>query len=454
MSSIEAARDDPRSLEELYRSAVTSGDELLFVDAIAALLVRYPDSLLLQAWSHRLDIAREPGPRTGTAEIAQYATRRHWLAAILTSVALGLVFVLLTWEMAGRLADPASPRFLLGWAPATAAAVLVFSYATGPDRRRLQLYVGALLLLALLFGLAAWKGWIPLAAMRDADREPAGLAQAWLIALHLPFVCWGVLAGAMCAALGDVWRQVFAFVAKSAETIVTAGLYVIAGGVFTGLTVGIFRALGVTLSEQLVVRFVCWGAGAVPVLAVATVYDPTGVPADQEWHTGLARVIRILVRLLLPLTIGVLLVYDAYFIPTQFMKAFTQRETLIIYNITIIAIIAVLAVAAPGLDERLAGRGAQILRLAIMTAAILTLLLNAYALAAIVSRTISGGYTPNRHAVIGWNVVTLAILGSVLLRQALARGRPWADVWRHSMAQALVLAVAWSAWVVVGLPHF
>jgi hypothetical protein len=106
------------------------------------------------------------------------------------------------------------------------------------------------------------------------------------------------------------------------------------------------------------------------------------------------------------------------------------------------------------LDERLAGRGAQILRLAIMAAAILTLLLNAYALAAIVSRTISGGYTPNRHAVIGWNVVTLAILGSVLLRQALARGRPWADVWRHSMAQALVLAVAWSAWVVVGLPHF
>lgn len=451
MSTIEVSRADPGALEGAYRSAVASGDKALFADAIAALVMRYPDDLLLRAWAHRLDIAGESELVT---EIAEDGTRRHWLVAICVSVILGLIFIFLTWEMVGELVDPATPRFLLGWAPVTAAAILAFACIVHPSRQRLQFYGVALVLLTLLFGLAAWKGWGPLVATRTGGREPAGLAQASLIALHLPFVCWGVLTGAMCATLADTWRQTYAFVVKSAETIVTAGLYIIAGGVFTGLTIGIFQALGITLSDEVVIRFVCWGAGAIPVLAVATVYDPTRTPADQDWQTGLARVIRILVRLLLPLMIGVLIIYDGYFIPTQFMKAFTQRETLIIYNITIIAIIAVLAVAAPGLDERLAGRGQQVLRVAIVAAAILTVLLNAYALAAIVSRTISGGYTPNRHAVIGWNVVTLAMLGSVLLRQALARGRPWAEVWRRSMAQALVLAVAWSVWVVVGLPHF
>ena len=49
----------------------------------------------------------------------------------------------------------------------------------------------------------------------------------------------------------------------------------------------------------------------------------------------------------------------------------------------------------------------QVLRYALLSLAALTLVLNLYALAAIAYRTLELGLTPNRHAVLGWNIVTL-----------------------------------------------
>lgn len=456
LASVDRARSDPAALEALYREAASAGDDSDFKDAISSLLADSPSDLLLQAWAHRLDIpVEETVSGKGPAESA---TDHRWRIAIPIAVLLGFVFALLAWgETPVPFPGVGMPGFVLGWGPAVAAAIVVLIFAARRDNERLPVYGGALLVLAILFGLGAWKGWMPSRVFVVAPGLPGDSAvvdEAGLIALHLPLVCWAVLAATLCAGMPDLWKQLYAFVLKSAETIVTAGLYLIAGVVFSGLTYGIFSVLGVDIPNEFAMRFAAWGLGVIPLLAVATVYDPTRSPLDQSWDTGLARVIRILVRLLLPLTLAVLVVYVAYFIPMYFMRAFKQRETLIVYNATIVAIIAVLATAAPGLDERLAGRGSQILRWAIIVAGVLTLLLNAYALAAIVGRTISGGYSPNRHAVIGWNITTLAMLASVLLRQALVRGRPWAEIFRRSIAQALVLAMAWSTWVVVGLPHF
>jgi len=182
------------------------------------------------------------------------------------------------------------------------------------------------------------------------------------------------------------------------------------------------------------------------------VYDTRLEPVSQNWETGIARVMRTLTRLLLPLTLAVLAIYVAYFIPVYFMRAFTQRETLVVYNLTIDAIIVVLIAATPGLEERLSGRFATAMRWMLVAIALLTFLLNAYALAAVVSRTVASGLTANRHAVTGWNVVTLLILASVLVRQALLRGRDWADILRRTLAQGLILAAVWTLWVVSVLP--
>lgn len=453
---VEEARDDAAALESIYRKSRSEGREAEFTGAVAALARQYPDNVLLAAWAYRLDVQPGEGATfAGPEAVTRVPPDRRWIVAVPTSILLGFVFALLAWGKPPMpLPGVSQPAFVLGWGTVTTAAILVFGFAANPDKERLPAYGVGILLLAAFFALAAWKGWEP--AWSAIPRSTASKFddQALLIALHLPFVSWAILAGVVCARLEQMWKQLYAFVAKSAEVVVTAGLYLIAGVVFSSLTVGIFTVLGIELPDGFTIRFAAWGFGVIPVLAVATAYDPSRTPAEQDWRTGLARVLRILVRLMLPLALAVLVVYVAWFIPLYFWQAFKERETLIVYNATIMAMIAVLACAAPGLEERLDGRQSRILRLAIVMAGVLTLLLNAYALAAVIGRALAGGYTPNRHAVIGWNVVTLLMLATVLARQALAQGKSWADVFRNSIAQALVLAVAWATWIVVGLPHF
>ncbi len=171
----------------------------------------------------------------------------------------------------------------------------------------------------------------------------------------------------------------------------------------------------------------------------------------QNWTTGLARILRILTRLMLPLALGLLAVYVFVFIPLYFWRPFQEREVLIVYNATILAILVLLTVSATAPDEQSPRRN-SILRYAVLTLGGITWLLNVYALAAIISRTFELGLTPNRYAVLGWNIVTLLMLLVITIRLWRVPPDRWVQVFRESIARISVLAVVWGLWVLLGLP--
>jgi hypothetical protein len=211
--------------------------------------------------------------------------------------------------------------------------------------------------------------------------------------------------------------------------------------------------LGINLPEDDLQTVAAWGIGAIPVLALASVYNPMAAPVAQDWTTGLTRILRILNQLILPLALGVLVVYVFWFVPAYFWRPFQEREVLIVYNATILAILVLLTVVVSGpVDER-SPRQDTILRYAVQALVGLTLFLNVYALAAIASRTLNFGLTPNRYAVFGWNIVTLLMLAVVAFRQWRDRSDQWVYSFRESIARVSVLAVAWALWVLIVLPQ-
>ncbi|MDZ7319682.1 MAG: DUF4173 domain-containing protein, partial [candidate division KSB1 bacterium] len=153
-----------------------------------------------------------------------------------------------------------------------------------------------------------------------------------------------------------------------------------------------------------------------------------------------------------PLAIAVLAIYVFWFIPAYFWRPFQEREVLIVYNATILAILVLLTivVSAP-MDER-SPRQNIILRYGLLALVGLSLLLNIYALAAILSRTFQFGLTPNRYAVLGWNLVTLLMLTVIGIRQWRGRSQQWIFIIRESIARVSVLAILWAVWVLIGLP--
>jgi hypothetical protein len=439
-SQIESVGGDPAGLERLYRQAVTDGNENAFKKAIEQAAGKRPEDVLFAAWTYRLDVRPAPGLITEGRTINHSQTRR-WSIAIATSVVLGVVSALLA---RGKPPIPvpgeANPLFWIGWAPLVALGIFVYLAIVDGSRKRTYRYVAMAVAVVSIAFYAANSVW-----NRIDDI-------AILSALHLPLVSFGAIGAALMTVYPDPAKQCYAFLVKSAETVLTGGIYFAAGIMFVGLTCGIFAVLGITPPDDYVQAAAAWGIGAIPVMAIASVYDPTVRPAAQDWTTGLSRILRILTQLILPLALAVLVIYEFWFVPAYFWKPFQEREVLIVYNATILAILVLLTVVVSGSVEERSSLDNTVLRYAVMALGGLTLLLNVYALVAIASRIYELGLTPNRYAVFGWNTVTLlmiVVVGTQLWRR---RSDPWVDVFRESIARVSLLAVAWATWTILGLP--
>ncbi len=243
----------------------------------------------------------------------------------------------------------------------------------------------------------------------------------------------------------------FAFLIKSIEVMITAGLYLIAGMVFGGITMGMFAALSIDLPEIWLRLIAAGGFGLLPVLAVASVYDPGTPPSKQDFEQGLSQFIATMMRLLLPLTLGVLVIY-IFIIPFNFLEPFENRDVLIVYNLMLFAILGLLLGATPIRGEALSPQLQKWLRTGIITVAVLAELVSVYALSATVFRTFGGGLTLNRLTIIGWNSINIAILFWLIYRQ-FKDGR---DKWIESLQSVFSLAtnayLAWGLFLLVALP--
>jgi hypothetical protein len=439
-SQIEGARGDAAGLERLYKQALVAGNEAAFKEAIRRCAGEHPDNVLFSAWAYRLDVLPPPPPVVGPeGQTVNQSQTRRWWTAVATSVVLGVVYALFARDRSPiPIPSEADPLFWIGWGPLTALGILFYLAMVDRSERRIYRYAGlAVIPIAVYTAVTAWS--------RTDDI-------AILSALHLPFVAWAAIGAALTLGHPDPARQCYAYLVKSAETVLVGGIYFAAGAIFLGLTYGIFAVLGINLPQDDLQTVAAWGIGAIPVLALASVYDPMAAPVAQDWTTGLTRILRILTQLILPLALGVLVVYVFWFVPAYFWRPFQEREVLIVYNATILAILVLLTVVVSGpVDER-SPRQDTILRYAVQALVGLILFLNVYALAAIASRTFNFGLTPNRYAVLGWNIVTLLMLAVVGIRQWRGRSDPWVYIFRESIARVSVLAVAWALWVLIGLP--
>src|SRR5690606_35309835 len=110
-------------------------------------------------------------------------------------------------------------------------------------------------------------------------------------ALHLGLLAWAGVGVALVGLVSDADNR-FAFLMKSLEVFIVGGVYLIAGVVFGGITLGRFAALSSELPDEVLLRLIAaGGAGLLPILAVTTIYDPLAGPKDQDFTQGLSKFI-------------------------------------------------------------------------------------------------------------------------------------------------------------------
>jgi hypothetical protein len=442
LETIRNLADNPEGMERAYRQALEDGTATSFAEAVEAGYAGAADNLLLAAWYYRLTLGGAAGKAKGRAVAWGWA------------LALGALNGLLLWLLSDdkrfsiQVTNPLTgeattlmPAVALLAAPISAALIALFLALAGGGRRARVLAVTAVLAAAAAYVLLVYPRIWPRLFQEQ---------YLTLMVLHLALLAWAAVGVVALARRGGPENR-FAFLVKSLEAFVVAGLLAIAGGLLIAITFGLFNALGIELPVVVQRLFVAGGGGLIAVVAVALVYDPRAAPAEQAADEGLSKLVALLMRLLLPLSVGVLLVYLA-FIPFNWREPFENRDVLMIFNAMLFAVVALLMGATPVHGPELGEKGQTWLRRGIIALAVLALLIGLYALAAILYRTAVDRITPNRLIFIGWNLVNIAILATLLVQQVRSGRMRWLPAIHQAFAVGAVLYLAWSAAGLLALP--
>ncbi len=261
-----------------------------------------------------------------------------------------------------------------------------------------------------------------------------------LSALHLPIALWLVVG---LAYLGGRWSQGggrMDFVRFSGELFIYYVLIALGGVVLTAFTMMMFKAIGMTpdwIAQQWLIP--CGAMGAVLVGSWL-------VEAKQSVIENMAPV---LTRLFTPLFTILLLVFLATMAWTG-RPIDIKREVLIAFDLLLAMVVGLVLYSASARDPEAPPNLFDRLQLLLIASA---LVVDAVALAAIASRISEFGFTPNRVAALGENLILLVNLTwSAWLYAGFLRGRtPFRALEAWQTAYLPVYSI-WAALVVVLFP--
>jgi len=273
---------------------------------------------------------------------------------------------------------------------------------------------------------------------------PAGGAQPAdtlvLTALHLPIALWLAVG---VGYVGGRWQgneRRMDFIRFTGELIIYFVLIALGGGVLMGLTFALFGAIG--LDVEPVVENWILPCGAVGALVIATWL----VEAKQSVIENMAPV---LARIFIPLFTLVLVAFVATMVATG-RGIDVEREILIAVDLLLVVVFGLLLYSISARDPAAPPTLLDFLPLALVATA---LLVDALALWAIGARISDFGFTPNRLAALGMNVVLLVNLaGSAFLYvRFIHAGAPFARLWSWQTTYLYVIA-GWAAVVAFLFP--
>ena len=271
-----------------------------------------------------------------------------------------------------------------------------------------------------------------------AGAEPADTQV--LTILHLPILLWLAVG---VAYVGGRWRgseKRMDFVRFTGELFIYYVLIALGGGVLIGLTLALFQAIGLDL-EPLVPNWIvpCGAAGA-------TLVATWLVEAKQSVIENMAPV---LARIFIPLFALVLFAFVVTMAATG-RGIDVEREILIAVDLLLVVVFGLLLysisarnpLAPPGLLDWIQ-----------LTLVGTALLVDVLALWAIGARISDFGFTPNRLAALGMNVVLLVNLAvsAFLYARFLRGGVAVSRLWDWQVTYLYVLA-AWAAAVAFLFP--
>lgn len=353
--------NDPGQLEKLYRT-----NKVNFKRAFSALYPELKGNSLADFWNERLNYE--------TDEIS-WGTRGELLFVIIATLVAGLIAKL--------------PAFLsideefffsrnIGFVifPALSA---YFAWKNKLSIPKIAIIVGTILV-----------GLIFINSLPNVKQSDTLV----LACIHLQLFLWSILSFAFVGEARNNDEKRLSYLKYNGDLVVMTTLILIASGIMTAITVGLFKLIGIDIEKFYFENVVFFGLPAAPII---------GTYLTQTNPQLVGKVSPVIAKIFSPLVLVMLVIYLGAMVYSG-KDPYNDREFLLIFNALLIGVMAIIFFSVAETSTATKSK-AEILVLFLLS--VVTIIVNGIALSAILFRISEWGITPNRAAVLGSNVLIL-----------------------------------------------
>lgn len=261
-----------------------------------------------------------------------------------------------------------------------------------------------------------------------------------LSCIHLVLCLWSVLGFAYVGETGNNEPRRLGFLKYNGDLVVICALIGISGLLMSGITVGLFSLIGFNIEKFYFENIAVFGLAAIPVV---------GTFLTQTNPHLVGKVSPVIAKIFSPLVLVMLVIYLVAMIYSG-KDPYNDREFLMIFNALLIGVMAIIFFSVA---ESTNASKSQAEVWVLLLLSVVTILVNGVALSAIIFRIAEMGFTPNRTAVLGANVLILInlLLVSTQLFSVISRKKDISGVGKV-IAMYLPVYLVWSVIVTFLFP--
>lgn len=391
--------NDPRQLEQMYRT-----NKAHFKRTFSTLYPELRGNLLADCWNERLNYESDE---------VNWGSGRELLFVIVASLLAGSIAKLPAFlPLSEAFFYPRNCGFILF--PALTA---YFAWKNNLSALKIAILIGATL-----------GGLFFINSLPELEKSDTTV----LACIHLLLFLWSILGFAFVGKNPANHEKRLGYLKYNGDLVVMTTLILIAGGIMTGITIGLFALIGFQIEEFYFQNIVVFGLPAAPIL---------GTYLTQTNPHLVGKVSPVIAKLFSPLVLVMLVIYLLAMVYAG-KDPYNDREFLLIFNALLIGVMAIIFFS---IAETSNNAKSQPENWILFLLSVVTILVNGIALSAIVFRISEWGITPNRAAVLGGNFLILLnlLLVSVQLYRVLSKKTDISRVGR-SIASYLPVYCLWT----------
>jgi hypothetical protein len=258
--------------------------------------------------------------------------------------------------------------------------------------------------------------------------------------IHLPLLLWCTYGLIFIDFNLKYKSKRIEYIKHNGDLAIIGAIILIAGGALTGITIGLFHAIGINIEKFYFNNIVLVGLVSAPVITTCII---------NNYNVLTNKIAPVVASLFSPLVLLTLIIYLIAMIFSA-KNPYNDRDFLLIFNIMLIGVMGIIVFS---ISETSITRKQKFNEMVLFILSIITLIINLIALSAIFYRLSEYGLTPNRLAILGSNVLIFCNLIFITIDLfKINFKRLELEKVEITISKYLPIYILWTFFVVFGFP--